>query len=86
MESRGLPPETSNFYCLPGRAGGTPNVLGYDAKAIAQRLNVALATVKIHLLAIARGMLTQTKTVKHHFAPCPRMDGCFRLAEPQNKK
>jgi hypothetical protein len=24
----GIPPETSNFYCLPGRAGGTPNVLG----------------------------------------------------------
>jgi hypothetical protein len=23
----GIPPETSNFYCLPGRAGGTPNVL-----------------------------------------------------------
>jgi hypothetical protein len=21
------PPETSNFYCLPGRAGGTPIVL-----------------------------------------------------------
>jgi hypothetical protein len=27
MDSRGPPPETSNFYCLPGRAGGTPNVL-----------------------------------------------------------
>jgi hypothetical protein len=27
MESRGIPPEMSNFYCLPGRAGGTPNVL-----------------------------------------------------------
>jgi adenine-specific DNA-methyltransferase len=23
----GIPPETSNSYCLPGRAGGTPNVL-----------------------------------------------------------
>ena len=23
-KSRGIPPETSNFYCLPGRAGGTP--------------------------------------------------------------
>jgi hypothetical protein len=29
MESRGIPPEMSNFYCLPGRAGGTPNVLGH---------------------------------------------------------
>jgi hypothetical protein len=24
MGNRGLPPQTSNFYCLPGRAGGTP--------------------------------------------------------------
>jgi len=24
MDNRGLPPKTSNFYCLPGRAGGTP--------------------------------------------------------------
>ncbi len=24
MDNRGLPPETSNFCCLPGRAGGTP--------------------------------------------------------------
>ena len=24
MDNRGLPPQTSNFYCLPGRAGGTP--------------------------------------------------------------
>jgi hypothetical protein len=30
MDSRGLPPETSNFYCLPGRAGRTPNVLARD--------------------------------------------------------
>ena len=28
MDGRRPPPETSNFYCLPGRAGGTPNVLG----------------------------------------------------------
>jgi hypothetical protein len=27
MDSRGIPPETSNFYCLPGRAGGSPNLL-----------------------------------------------------------
>jgi hypothetical protein len=27
MDSLGIPPETSNFYCLPGRAGGTPIVL-----------------------------------------------------------
>ena len=27
MDNRGLPPQTSNFDCLPGRAGGTPNVL-----------------------------------------------------------
>jgi hypothetical protein len=27
MDNRGLPPEMSNFYCLPGRAGGTPRVL-----------------------------------------------------------
>jgi len=27
MDSRGLPPEMSNFDCLPGRAGGTPFVL-----------------------------------------------------------
>jgi hypothetical protein len=27
MDSRGTPPEMSNFYCLPGRAGGTLNVL-----------------------------------------------------------
>jgi hypothetical protein len=27
MESLGIPPETSNFDCLPGRAGGTPFVL-----------------------------------------------------------
>jgi hypothetical protein len=24
MDNRGLPPKRSNFYCLPGRAGGTP--------------------------------------------------------------
>ena len=24
MDNRGLPPQTSNSYCLPGRAGGTP--------------------------------------------------------------
>jgi hypothetical protein len=24
MDKRGLPPQMSNFYCLPGRAGGTP--------------------------------------------------------------
>jgi putative DNA-invertase from lambdoid prophage Rac len=24
MDNRGLPQQTSNFYCLPGRAGGTP--------------------------------------------------------------
>src|SRR4051812_48159927 len=24
VDNRGLPPKTSNFYCLPGRAGGTP--------------------------------------------------------------
>jgi DNA-binding NtrC family response regulator len=24
MDNRGLPPQTSNFYCLPGRAGRTP--------------------------------------------------------------
>ena len=28
MDSHGILPDTSNFYCLPGRAGGTPNVLG----------------------------------------------------------
>jgi hypothetical protein len=28
MDSQGILPETSNFYCLPGRAGGSPNVLG----------------------------------------------------------
>jgi hypothetical protein len=32
MESQGIPPETSNFYCLPGRAGGTPNGLEADRR------------------------------------------------------
>ena len=27
MDSPGIPPETSNFYCLPGKAGGFPIVL-----------------------------------------------------------
>ena len=27
MDSLGIPPETSNSYCLPGRAGRTPIVL-----------------------------------------------------------
>jgi tetratricopeptide (TPR) repeat protein len=27
MDNRGLPPQTSNFDCLPGRAGGTPRGL-----------------------------------------------------------
>ena len=27
------PPETSNFYCLPGRAGGTPMVLEINGSA-----------------------------------------------------
>ena len=27
MDSRGTPPEMSNFYCLPGRAGGTPKCI-----------------------------------------------------------
>src|SRR5450631_67534 len=29
----GIPPETSNSYCLPGRAGGTPNVLARSHQA-----------------------------------------------------
>jgi hypothetical protein len=33
MESLGLPPETSNFDCLPGRAGGTPGVLAASSPA-----------------------------------------------------
>jgi hypothetical protein len=33
MDSLGIPPETSNFYCLPGRAGGTPIVLGHYPRA-----------------------------------------------------
>ena len=28
MDGRRTPPEMSNCYCLPGRAGGTPVVLG----------------------------------------------------------
>jgi hypothetical protein len=27
MNSRGIPPETSNFYCLPGRAPAEPGDL-----------------------------------------------------------
>jgi hypothetical protein len=30
MDSLGTPPETSNFYCLPGRAGGTLVVLAFS--------------------------------------------------------
>ena len=33
MDNRELPPQTSNFYCLPGRAGGSPIILA--AKGIA---------------------------------------------------
>jgi hypothetical protein len=32
MDDRRPPPEMSNFYCLPGKAGGTPMVLGNDDK------------------------------------------------------
>ena len=31
MDNPGLPPQTSNSYCLPGRAGGTP--IGISAAA-----------------------------------------------------
>jgi hypothetical protein len=31
MDSPGIPPETSNSYCLPGRAGRTPIALGSRA-------------------------------------------------------
>jgi hypothetical protein len=30
MESQGLPPEMSNFYCLPGRPGDLPFLLGFQ--------------------------------------------------------
>ena len=35
MDSRGTPPETSNFYCLPGRAGGTPIALDLEGLPLA---------------------------------------------------
>jgi hypothetical protein len=35
MDSLGPPPETSNFHCLPGRAGGTPSVLGLSPRLFA---------------------------------------------------
>ena len=37
MDNPGLLPETSNFYCLPGRAGGTLIVLGLDGRVAAVR-------------------------------------------------
>lgn len=37
MDGRRPPPETSNFYCLPGRAGGTPmGIVGEGAGAVIQ--------------------------------------------------
>jgi DNA invertase Pin-like site-specific DNA recombinase len=39
MDGRRTPPETSNFYCLPGRAGGTPNVLGRSLRDLIHMLD-----------------------------------------------
>jgi hypothetical protein len=33
MDNRELPPKTSNFYCLPGRAGGTPMGISSERSA-----------------------------------------------------
>ena len=34
MDNRGLPPQTSNSYCLPGKAGRTPIVLAMDWRRV----------------------------------------------------
>jgi hypothetical protein len=49
MESRGIPPEMSNFYCLPGRAGGTPNVLVCPCRSPAQHLRREPDRDRVHL-------------------------------------
>jgi hypothetical protein len=43
MESLGIPPETSNFDCLPGRAGGTPFVLDELRRARGRAINEIVA-------------------------------------------
>ena len=48
MDSRGTPPEMSNFYCLPGRAGGTPKCISRsfgDRGANPQALEVTLGVI-----------------------------------------
>src|SRR6266700_3953277 len=45
MDSQGPPPEMSNFYCLPVRAGGTPIALG--AASSADGLNRPRRTVVV---------------------------------------
>src|SRR6266436_4146343 len=47
----GRPPHKSNFYCHPGRAGGTPMLLG--CHVIGER---AVDIVQVAAIAIARGM------------------------------
>jgi hypothetical protein len=42
MDNRALPPKTSNFYCLPGRAGGTP--MGISGKRKARRSATTMAS------------------------------------------
>jgi hypothetical protein len=50
MDSPGPPPETSNFYCLPGRAGGTPGVLvGRNGSAEASWVKVGVTRVAVSL-------------------------------------
>jgi hypothetical protein len=44
MDNRGLPPQTSNSDCLPGRAGGTPRGLVTLPCLITDQLVVAIWT------------------------------------------
>jgi hypothetical protein len=44
MDNRGLPPEMSNFYCLPGRAGGTPRVLVWRFNTDSRKAHLSAVT------------------------------------------
>jgi hypothetical protein len=62
-----LPPELSNFYCLPGRAGGTPLAIRFVPSLIAVRfarrtgatVKIAMATASCAVTAALAGSWTR---------------------------
>jgi hypothetical protein len=56
----------SNFYCLPGRAGGTPVALEVRWKKRASRVVTSEATPMRRSAADAPAVVTATQRLKHN--------------------